>query len=419
MSAVPLIICLFRFLTAARTDALNFAFIMVLFDGEFIMSKSMSTILCFIILSSVITAQDVIENPEKPLNKNANRVVELVESMRIDDVGGDFYFKYPRNPKISPDGSLFIQDHEQLLQFDQSGYLVRNYFKKGQGPGEMQEVGDYFFADEALIVHDRRLQKILWFDFEGKLIEELRIHELPVFARLHLFRQGTYYFFGHRIPSTEGKPEVIEVPYDLIAVSEGGEKIEPVISFPVESFAISTGRSGAMASIAELVAAPFKEDLAVCHTQQYLLKILDLESGKIIRSFRRKYKRVKVPKDRRVGGSIGISGKTYTAPREYFNDISRLFSREDLLWVVTSTVEKEKGVMVDVFNFEGEYVDNFYLKIPGEDDPIAIGYRPMTISNGFFFTTTRNEDETYSIIKYRIEDKGYEKKPAALERREL
>lgn len=370
------------------------------------MKKSLSIALLILVLCFVLTAQTVIENPEKPSSKNAGRVKELVELLRIDDVGGDFYFRYPTNPKVSPDGSLFVQDYEQLLQFDKDGVFIRNYFKKGQGPGEMQQIADYFFTGEALIVHDRRLQKILWFDFNGNFVREFKIHELPIFARLHLFQKGMYYFFCNRIPSTKGKLEVIEVPYDLISASEGGEKIEQLISFPIESAAISTGGSRAMISIAELVTAPFKEYLAVCHTQEYLLKILDLESGEAVRSFRRKYKRVKVPKGRQVGGSIGVGGKRYTAPREYFNDISKLFPSEDLLWVITSTVEKEKGVVVDVFDFEGRYVDNFYLKIPGESDPVAIGYGPMTISNGFLIRRVRNEDETYSIRKYRIEDKG-------------
>ncbi len=361
----------------------------------------------FLILVSFIFTQEIIENPEKPLSKNAGRMVELMEVMRIDDVGGNFYFRYPRNTKVSPDGSIFVQDHEQLLQFDQEGAFVRNYFKKGQGPGEMQDVSNYFFEDDALIVHDRRLQKIIRFDFDGKLIKEFRIHELPTFAMLNLFQKETYYFSGHSIPSTEGKPDVINVPYNLIAASEGGEEIKKVISFPVESFAISTGGGGAMASIAEFVTSPFRGNLVICHTQDYLLKILDLETGKIIRSFRRKYKRVKVPKDRRVGGIIGVGGKTYTAPREYLNDISRLFPFENLLWVMTSTVDKGKGVLVDVFDFEGKYIDNFYLRIPGESDPIAVGYRPMTISNGFLLRTVRNEDETFSVKKFKIEDKGH------------
>ncbi|MBC7361741.1 MAG: hypothetical protein H5U06_05590 [Candidatus Aminicenantes bacterium] len=38
----------------------------------------------------------------------------------------------------------------------------------------------------------------------------------------------------------------------------------------------------------------------------------------------------------------------------------------DLIWVITSTAEPGKGVLVDVFNGEGKYVDCFYLKFPFE-----------------------------------------------------
>ena len=159
------------------------------------MNRILKAVLGIIIYCPILTAQTVIENPDKPSSKNAGRVVELVELMRIDDVGGDFYFRYPTNPKVAPDGSLFVQDYEQLLQFDQDGGFVRNYFKKGQGPGEMQQIADYFFTKEALILHDRRLKKILWFDFNGNLIKEFKIHELPMFARLYLFQNDMYYFF--------------------------------------------------------------------------------------------------------------------------------------------------------------------------------------------------------------------------------
>lgn len=325
--------------------------------------------------------------------------------MRIDDIGSDFFFKYPRNPKVSYDGHLFVQDYEQLLQFDPNGVFIRNYFKKGQGPGEMQEIGDYLLVDKMLIVHDRRLLKIICFDFEGAFIKELKIIGLPIFAMLHHLHKDKYYFFGSRMPSTGGKPEVVDVPHDLLSVSEDGEKIENVMSFPVEYFVISGEGSGAMASIAELITVPFRNSLALCHTQNYLIKIFDLESKRIVHSFLRQYKRVKVPKGRRVGAILGVGGKKYSAPREYLNDISKLFTCDDYFWVVTSTVEKEKGALVDVFNFEGEYIDNFYLKIPEAYEPIAIMYTPMTISNGHLFRTVRNEDETFSIIKYRIEDK--------------
>jgi hypothetical protein len=375
---------------------------------EEVVMKKLAIIFAFLfIFISIIHAQTVIENPEKPTSKKAGRIIELKEEMSIDDIGVDYYFKYTRNPKVAPDGTLFISDHEQLLQFDQDGNFLRNYFKKGQGPEEMESVSNYFFSDNNIIVHDRRLQKILWFSLNGKYIKEFRIHELPTFTMLYHFYNNTFYFVGNRIPSTDGKASVINVPYDLISATEGGQEIEKLTSFPVESFAISSGGGGAMASIAELITAPYKEKyLVVCHTQEYQLKIYDVESKKTIRSFRRKYKRVKVPQGRRVGGAIGVGGKTYRPPRTYLNDIIKIFVFKELLWIMTSTTDEKKGVLIDVFDFEGHYIDNFYLKIPGKIDSVYIGYTPMTLSEDLLYMRVRNEDETISIKKYRMEDKG-------------
>jgi hypothetical protein len=355
----------------------------------------------------IFDAQEIIENPKKPLSKNAGRVVELKEVLRIDDIGADYYFKYPRNLKIAPDGSLFIADQDQLLRFDANGKFLRNFFKKGQGPGEIQEIGNYSFTEKAVIVHDWRLQKILWFGFNGELIKDFRIHKLPSFALLHLFYNDHYYFFGHRIPSTGGRPSVIDVPNDLISATEKGEQVETLISFPVESFAITSEGAGAMASIAELITIPYRDKyLVICHTQDYLLKIYDVKSEKIIRSFRRNYNRVKVPEGRRVGGAIGMGGKMYRPPRKYLNDVTKLLEFNDLFWAMTSTADKDKRVLIDVYNFEGQYLDNFYLKFPEEIDPILIGYRPMSISGDYLFMVAHNEDDTYSIKKYRVEDKS-------------
>jgi len=107
-----------------------------------------------------------------------------------------------------------------------------------------------------------------------------------------------------------------------------------------------------------------------------------------------------------VGGAIGIGGKTYTPPRKYLNDVSKLLEFNDLLWAMTSTADKDKGVLIDVYNFEGQFLDNFYLKFLEKIDPISIGYRPMSISGDDLFMLAKNEDETYSIKKFRIEDKS-------------
>lgn len=371
------------------------------------MKKIFVILLLFIPFLSQIWAQEIIKNPEKPLSGHAGRIVELREVMRIDDTGGDYFFQYPRTIKAAPDGSLFIMDREQLLHFDSDGNFIRNYYKKGQGPGEMQDIGGYFFEENRLVVQDRRLQKILRFDFSGIFIHEFRIHDMPVFTGLRLIYKNIYYFFANSIPSTDGKAAVIDVPHELLCTVEGGQDIQTLLTLPVESFAITSGGGGAMASIAELTTMPFKDKfLIICHTQDYLIKIFDADTQQIVRSFTRKYNKVKVPEGRQVGGRIGVGGKMYSAPRKYLNDISKFFEFGDDLWVMTSSSDKDKGILIDVFDLEGRYTDSFYLLFHEEIDPISLGSRPMTVSREFLFMLVRNEDDTFSIKKFQIENRS-------------
>jgi len=92
------------------------------------------------VFTSITVAQEMIENPDKPLSKKAGRILKLKEVLRIGDVGDEYYFRFPTNLKVSPDGSIFIQEIDQLLHFDQNGKFVRNYFKKGQIPGLLNRI---------------------------------------------------------------------------------------------------------------------------------------------------------------------------------------------------------------------------------------------------------------------------------------
>jgi hypothetical protein len=73
------------------------------------------------------SAAQVIENPAKPRAKNAGRAVVPKEILAISDEGrSDFYFKWPGNLRVAPDGSLFVRDENQFLQFDKDGRFRRN-----------------------------------------------------------------------------------------------------------------------------------------------------------------------------------------------------------------------------------------------------------------------------------------------------
>jgi hypothetical protein len=79
--------------------------------------------------------------------------------------------------------------------------------------------------------------------------------------------------------------------------------------------------------------------------------------------------------------------------RKQKNDITGLFLNKDNLWVKTSTKNEKKGVLIDVFNKEGKYIDNFYLNLKGE---------LMAVLGDFIFMNEKDEEENIQIVKYKI-----------------
>ena len=104
------------------------------------MKKLWIFILFVLFLLLFTSAQELVENPEKPQHPKAGRVLKVEKIFRITDESGEFYFKYPYLIKVAYDDSIFIKDTSQLLRFDKNGRFIRNYFVKGQGPGEFNSI---------------------------------------------------------------------------------------------------------------------------------------------------------------------------------------------------------------------------------------------------------------------------------------
>ena len=362
--------------------------------------KNALTFLILLMFSiSMVSSQEVIENTENPLNPNAGRVLKIEEVFRISDESGEFYFKYPGNLKVSPDGTIFISDQNQFLKFDDNGNFKQNFFKKGQGPGEFTYIGNYCLKDEKIIIHNSTPNKLVWLDFDGKLLNEYTIqHNLPRGLNFVVFYSG-YYFTKFEIPYTEGKFLLVDSPQILFSISESEDKLKELISFPIKLYASgSEGQGASMFRLSKLIILPFKEKfLFVSHSGEYLIKLFDMENEKIIRSFKRDYKRVKPPKDYR-GVKLGYAGKSYSPPRpDYLNDINNLFVLDRLLWVQTSTKDEDKGSLIDVYDFDGKFIDSFFVNLKGS---------LLATDRDSIFVLEKDEDELLSIVKYKVLDKS-------------
>jgi hypothetical protein len=132
--------------------------------------------------------------------------------------------------------------------------------------------------------------------------------------------------------------------------------------------------------------------LYVSHTRDYLIEALDLNKGQVAVRFKRKYPSVKY-KER---GWEENYYKKFGAPKiKYEIDISGLFINKDSLWVKTSTSDKEKGDLFDVFDSQGRFIDNFYL---------GAGRTLLNPYGDTAFILEKDKAENYLLIKYKIRE---------------
>ncbi|MFX1534096.1 MAG: 6-bladed beta-propeller [Promethearchaeota archaeon] len=354
------------------------------------------TILLFsflLIFSSVIYTQDVIENPEKPLSKNAGRVLKLKEVMSISDEPGKFYFRYPRDIKIANDGSIFVSDYRgyNLLKFSPDGMFIKNLYKKGEGPGEIQDYFEYALSQNEIYIYDFVKRKVIHMEQDGSLINEFKTYTEQYNEFKGIF-QDWLIFMKRILPEERDKVQMYQVKNAIVLPSKDGEKEKESHVFINKRFYIAG--SGMM--VWDPFDSVFDENsgyLYVSCTREYMVHVLDMNSGKVIRSFKRKYKRV--PYEMSLDEEDFI--KRVNAPRKkYEEDINRLHLFNGLLWVETSTKNEEKGIMIDVFNKKGQFVDNFYLALDGY---------LISVQDNSIFIGESDEDGNIIVRNYIIEDK--------------
>lgn len=350
------------------------------------MKKIIFHLFSFLFLLLFIFSQEIIENPEKPLNPNADRVLILEEIFRITDEGGLFFFKRPSLLQLADDGCIFLFDSEQFLKFSSEGEFIKDLFKKGQGPGEIQRFTRYILRDKDIFIYDSGNSKILHMNQEGKLIEEFRLTER---YSLLLAMYGDHFVFTTmEFPETEERTgNFIDIPTSILVLSKQEEIIKeyPGVTekaYQSENFMMSWGRSFTIMS----------EDGQLCiwsDPDEYMLTVMDIGSGEIIRKFKRKYPRMKAPKRKTPPGRPALK----IPERKFLSDISYIYTFQGNILVWTSKKDDKKGMLFDLFDKQGKYIDSFWVNVSGT---------VIATYEDFLFVREQNEDGNFDIVKYLV-----------------
>jgi len=217
---------------------------------------------------------------------------------------------------------------------------------------------------------------------------------------------SNYYLAVSGAPDTGGKFVRIENPAYFQVYNEKTEQMEELASFSIPSWAMIGGGAGAMVETCPLRIVPYrKNQFVISHTEDYLLKIFDAEKKEVVAAFKRKYKKVKIPETLKRPIRVAVTDRQYTYNPTHYNDILEVLVVGDLIWALTSTVDERKGLLVDVFNGQGQYVDCFYLKFPFELKP-GFSHPGINLAvdqeGKILWATVKNPDETFSLKKFQL-----------------
>jgi hypothetical protein len=365
------------------------------------MKKTIAFFPIFFLLAAAALAQRVIESSARPASPRAGRVIDLREVARISDQTGKFFFRETWDIKAGNDGSLFVLEPSALYEFDPAGKFVRNHYRKGEGPGEFSAgITDFFLGNGEIVLFSSNVRKIVRLKRDGTRIEDIRPTGFSATGLLGI-HEGRSFVLAREPGKYERKTGVFKDPLTIRVVDSQGRETGPgripmVFPFTV-AFHVS-GRGSSSIGISRLLTAADAgrtRFVYLSHSPEYSVKRLDLEKPEDVVEIKHPYKRVPMKLSREV---------PYPVP-EYHNDICRLLVHEGRLWVVTSTIDKTKGILVDVFDEAGRYEDAFYLPLKGilTKDRFT-DYVLLAISGSLLYAVEVDEEGTLSIAKYAFSD---------------
>jgi len=336
----------------------------------------------------IFSVQEILENPAKPAAENAGRILTLQEIWRVTDEGGAFFFKYPNRLRIAPDGSIFLQDEEELLKFSADGKFLRNLFKKGEGPGEMSPSFSYQIDGRELIIDDGDLRRLWRADQDGKFLGEIPMNKQVRRGLLGTYRNNLVFYRADTPIAKGGIPGFADIPHVIVLMSKDGKSEADIQPFFFKRYLVPGG--GMNWGNAIKTTSEDGQFVFGFHGRDYLIEVLDLEQKKIVRRFRREYSRIPDPetKEDREWRENAKIPKT-----EYKTDIINLVPKGPQIWAATSSEDPEKGRLWDVFDAEGRYVDCFHL---------GAGRTLLRTAGDAIFVLEYNKDETYRLVKYKI-----------------
>ena len=357
--------------------------------------KKTAVLLYFLVFFSLY-AQQVQDNPEKPQNENPGRIIKLTEVMHIKSEGEDYFYSSANKLLIDLSGNIYLRDfwssrqRAHLPVFSPDGRFLKDLYKQGEGPGEIASGYDFSLSESRVFVYDYSKRKIIVMEHDGTFLEEFKPASGSSMTLVGTF-ENWLVFTREDMPSERKTSRLYDKKNVIVFVSMDGKIEKDSFTLMNKEFLISPAQGGGMMFWDPFISVIGDGKLFVSSSQEYLVEVLDLKTGKITARMKRKYSRVRHVMQDWEPRFIS----QFNAPKRRFEpDIEALFYAQGQLWVHTSREEDDKGQLFDVFDSEGHFLDSFYIPLKG---------RIVRIEDDFIFSVERDEDLLPYVVKYSID----------------
>lgn len=303
---------------------------------------------------------------ENPLSKNAGRIVEAEKKGALQSESGDYHFKAPRLMRFAPDGSFFVRDEKQLARFSPEGRFLKNYFKSGNNAGEGEVIRDYWPEKDILHVFFSRPSKWVRFDYQGKCLGETPLRMQGLWRIIGPVGDRFAILFT-RIDFSSVKTGPDNQFWSLYYLDDKGELSAAAIEFRVPVF-FNVNRLKGKTTVgwnfrAYLDTAYINErEVFICHEAKHALIRFDPLKQETLFRLHRDFPSVKYIRSKNEKNQ---TNEIRIPDPDFFTDIQALFFDGQEIWVFTSKIDTEKGILVDILHPDGLYLDSFYLNIKG------------------------------------------------------
>lgn len=349
------------------------------------------------------------------------------EELSIGKVEGDENYMFGSRVIFNTDdqGNFYVSDmnNSRILKYDPEGKHLLTFGRKGQGPGEFQDLNFIRFDKENnLYINDSINRRISFFDKDGKFLRQIGMKD----RYLNVYINSKGFFVGDKVEMPEGDTFKIASVYGLFdeKFNLAAELYKDEINLPLPA---TRDESSLADSLAEMLSRTAFRPIVVYtlanddfiylgYSEKYEINVYSPE-GKLARKITRDYDPIPVTeKDKeeyvqRV--SVTFSAPIYSeaVKKKAFEKIRypkykpafQSFTMMDNGWlaVIVDSV-KDEYTLFDIYSQEGKFIAQFRTPVPAE----GVYSTLLFFKNGKAYCVATEKD--YQFVKrYNYEIQEY------------